>query len=110
MPPGIADDHPVAAPIIETKVTVPGRRSRLVERGRLIQRFAGVTSSRLTLVSAPPGFGKSTVVADVARDLATRGTAVAWVSLDAGDNDPGRFWSYVVAALADQTSSTSAPW
>ena len=97
--PDIADDQSVAGPIIETKIAVPARRSRLVERGRLAERLAAITSSRLTLVSAPPGFGKSTVVADWAREATTAGTAVAWVSLDAGDNDPGRFWSYVVAAL-----------
>ena len=89
----------MASPIIETKVTLPGRRSRLVERGRLAERLTGITTSRLTLVSAPPGFGKTTVVADWARDAANGETAIAWVSLDAGDNDPGRFWSYVVAAL-----------
>ena len=89
----------MASPIIETKVTVPARRSRLVERDRLAERLEGITTSRLTLVSAPPGFGKTTVVADWARDATTKGTAVAWVSLDAGDNDPGRFWSYVMAGL-----------
>jgi LuxR family transcriptional regulator, maltose regulon positive regulatory protein len=101
--PEIADDQSMAAPIIETKLTIPGRRSRRVERGRLGERLTGITSSKLTLVSAPPGFGKSTLVADWARAAAGGNTSVAWLSLDAGDNDPGRFWSYVVAALrADQ--------
>jgi LuxR family maltose regulon positive regulatory protein len=95
----IADDHLVPASIIETKVAIPARRSRRVERRRLADRLTGITSSRLTLVSAPPGFGKTTVVADWARDQATERLPVAWVSLDAGDDDPGRFWAYVVAAL-----------
>jgi LuxR family transcriptional regulator, maltose regulon positive regulatory protein len=99
LPPDIADDQGVAASIIETKIAVPTPRTRTVERGRLAARLVGITGSRLTLVSAPPGFGKTTVVVDCAQDAAARGTRIAWVSLDAGDNDPGRFWSYVVAAL-----------
>ena len=52
-----------------------------------------------TLVSAPAGFGKSTLIAEAAVDAGRSGAAVAWVSLDPGDNDPLTFWSYVAAAL-----------
>ena len=57
-----------------------------------------VRRAALTLVSAPAGFGKSTLMAEAAADFATD-SAVAWLSLDATDSDPGTFWTYVVAAL-----------
>jgi hypothetical protein len=77
----------------------PGRRRPSSARGSPV---AGV-ESKLTLVSAPPGFGKSTLVGDW---LAARGSqaASAWLSLDSEDNDPATFWTYVVAAL-----QTAAP-
>ncbi len=53
----------------------------------------------MTLVSAPAGFGKSTLLAEWLAAAETDGRAVAWLSLDAGDNDPGLFWTYVAAAL-----------
>lgn len=58
----------------------------------------GAMTSRLTLVSAPPGFGKSTLLADWLL-APNRSWTAAWVSIDAGDNDPATFWSYVTAAL-----------
>src|SRR5215217_8704115 len=54
---------------------------------------------RLTLLSAPAGFGKTTLLNEWSRDQAQGGRSVAWVSLDEGDNDPVRFLSYLVAAL-----------
>src|SRR4051794_21878690 len=53
----------MTAPIVETKLHIPGRRIRLVERRTLARRFQGVTTHRLTLLSAPPGVGKTTGVA-----------------------------------------------
>ncbi|MGO9782877.1 MAG: LuxR C-terminal-related transcriptional regulator [Streptosporangiaceae bacterium] len=71
-------------------------------RPRLIQRLDRGTESRLTLVSAPAGFGKTTLLSDwlVAGPAAPAGERMAaWLSLDRADNDPASFWTYVVAAL-----------
>ncbi len=86
------------APILTTKLYLPLPRSGIVLRPRLIHHLnEGLSSgSRLTLISAPAGFGKTTLVGEW---IASCGTSVAWLSLDEGDNDPGRFLSYVVAAL-----------
>ena len=66
-------------------------------RPGLVAQLAGV-SARLILVDAPAGFGKTILVAQWRASLAGS-RPVAWVSLDRGDNDPGRLWWYVVAAL-----------
>lgn len=88
----------MAISILQTKLYVPPIRSELVHRPRLIERLDQSTRSghKLTLVSAPAGFGKSTLVANWIR----KGhRPVAWLSLESSDNDPARFWSYVIAAL-----------
>jgi ATP/maltotriose-dependent transcriptional regulator MalT len=85
---------------LATKLYVPPVRPDVVPRPRLIERLcAGLREScKLTLVSAPAGFGKTTLLSEwiSARDLRAH---VAWVSLDEGDNDPARFMAYVTAAL-----------
>jgi LuxR family maltose regulon positive regulatory protein len=83
------------APLLETKLFAPRRRRGLVARPRLTKLLDRGLEAKLTLVSAPPGFGKTTLVADW---LADRGPA--WVALDAAENDPVTFWRYVVAAIA----------
>ena len=87
----------MASDLVETKLHAPGARAG-VPRPRLTERLARVLTTKVALVSAPPGFGKSTLVAEW---LVGRGPsgAAAWLSLDPDDNDPGRFWRYVVAAL-----------
>ena len=83
------------------------RGHNLVLRPRLVERLnEGLSSGRkLTLISAPAGFGKTTLVSEwVAgpRDCPPKlvcGNSVAWLSLDEADNDPARFISYLVAAL-----------
>lgn len=77
---------------------VPRARPGLVVRARLLERLAAGAAARLVLVSAPPGFGKTTLLAEWVR-AGTVERRVAWLSLDAGDNDPGSFWSAVVALL-----------
>jgi LuxR family maltose regulon positive regulatory protein len=89
----------VARPLIGTKLYVPRPRQGLVVRRRLQDILIAGEQGRLTLVSAPAGFGKTTVLADWAMRSATRGRAVAWVSLDVSDNEPASFWAYVVSAL-----------
>ncbi len=91
------------APILATKLYIPPSRQRVVLRPRLVERLnEGLAAGhRLTLVSAPAGFGKTTLVSDW---VAGCGRPVAWLSLDEGDSDPSRFLTYLIAAL--QTVAT----
>jgi LuxR family maltose regulon positive regulatory protein len=82
--------------LLRTKLYVPRAHADRVPRDRLVRRLDEGQACRLTLLSAPAGFGKTTLLADW---LERRGLQPAWVSLDAGDNEPARFWAYVVAAL-----------
>ncbi|HEV3292463.1 MAG TPA: LuxR C-terminal-related transcriptional regulator [Streptosporangiaceae bacterium] len=82
---------------IETKLHAPNARPEWVDRPALVAQLARTTAG-LILVDAPAGFGKTTLVAQWRASLAeTR--PFAWVSLDRGDDDPGRLWWYVVTAL-----------
>jgi len=102
--------------LLATKLYAPPARPDLVARPRLFERLSAGLSGKLTLIAAPAGFGKTTLVSDwlasmrlEARDLRLEdgkqasslmplAPQVAWVSLDARDNEPTRFWSYVSAA------------
>jgi LuxR family maltose regulon positive regulatory protein len=88
----------VAAVLLETKLFLPKAPRGLVRRTRLNRLLDRATESKLLLVSAPAGFGKTTLLADW---LASEREewAAAWLSLDRGDNDPTSFWTYVIAAL-----------
>ena len=88
----------MSAPILATKLYIPPPRSKIVLRPRLIERLnEGLAAGcKLTLISAPAGFGKTTLVSEW---IASCGRPVAWLSLDEGDNDPARFISYLVKAL-----------
>ena len=88
----------VASPLLETKFHVPKRRRSLVARSRLSERLSGAESA-LVLVSAPAGFGKTTLLTEWLAASAVDGPAVAWLSLDQRDNDPALFWTYVITAL-----------
>jgi LuxR family maltose regulon positive regulatory protein len=70
-----------------------------VARPRLSERLSRGAESALTLVSAPAGFGKTTLLAEWLAVAAADGRSVAWLSLDQRDNDPASFWTYLVAAL-----------
>src|SRR4051795_9689654 len=89
----------MAGPLLETKLHVPRRRRGLVARPRLIERLGRGGESALTLVSAPAGFGKTTLLTEWLAAARAAGRSVAWVSLDGRDNDPVLFWTYLVAAL-----------
>jgi ATP/maltotriose-dependent transcriptional regulator MalT len=88
--------------LLETKLYVPRSRRDLVLRARLTERLGRGTASKLVLVSAPAGFGKTTLLTEW---LAARAAALAderlaaWLSLDRGDNHPASFWAHVIAAL-----------
>ncbi len=84
--------------LLETKLQPPHVRSSMVDRARLLDRLGREGVPRLILVSAPPGFGKSTLVAQWIGGLRTP-ASVAWVSLDPADTDPARFWRYVATAV-----------
>jgi LuxR family maltose regulon positive regulatory protein len=88
-----------SAPVlVATKLQVPELRSGLVLRGELVARLVDGEGRKLTLVCAPAGWGKSVLLGEWhASGGETR--PFAWVSLDAGDDDPVRFWSYVIGAL-----------
>ncbi|MFP4346117.1 MAG: LuxR C-terminal-related transcriptional regulator [Anaerolineales bacterium] len=86
----------IVPPLLRTKFYVPAPRPQLVERPQLLERLDGSVGRRLTLVAAPAGFGKTTLLSAWVH---SRRRPVAWLSLDAGDNDPARFWTYVIGAL-----------
>ena len=82
--------------LLATKLHVPRPRSGFLLRPRLLERLAEGAGRELVLVCTPAGFGKTTLLGDWARRSQQ---PVAWLSLEPGDNDPTRFWRYVVAAL-----------
>ncbi|HLO30035.1 MAG TPA: LuxR C-terminal-related transcriptional regulator [Anaerolineales bacterium] len=86
----------MAAPVLATKLFVPPLRRDLVMRQRLIDQLNTGVQQKLILISAPAGFGKTTLVSEWAANC---GRPVAWLSLDEGDNDPTRFITYLIAAL-----------
>jgi LuxR family transcriptional regulator, maltose regulon positive regulatory protein len=87
----------MSAPILATKLYVPPPQPKAVLRPRLIERLNEEALHRkLTLISAPAGFGKTTLLGEWVAGLSR---PAAWLSLDEGDNDPARFLAYLVAAL-----------
>ncbi len=118
----------VGAQLLITKLYIPPLRQELVSRPRLIERLNAGLGRKLTLISAPAGFGKTTLLSEWISALGLRNAErgwegnsarvrgprsetrnrvaerwerhrVAWLSLDGKDNDAGRFWTYVVVAL-----------
>ncbi len=96
-------DSPMSTPILATKLYLPPARPKAVARPRLIQRMNEGLHRKLTLISAPAGFGKSTLASEWATAC---GRPVGWLLLDAGDNDPARFLAYLIAALQTVTAET----
>jgi ATP/maltotriose-dependent transcriptional regulator MalT len=84
------------AVLLTTKLFIPSARADLVLRPRLTDRLNEGMQRQLTLISAPAGFGKTTLLGEW---IPASPRCVTWVSLDKGDNDPMRFWSYVIASL-----------
>jgi len=120
----------MALPILQTKLFIPRSRPTLVRRSALLARLMAVDSPPLTLISAPAGFGKTTLVSDwinqlrgahdvlhntnagdaagVTRQAAIGNPAAAWLALDEDDNDPARFFTYLIAALQTQQADLGA--
>jgi LuxR family maltose regulon positive regulatory protein len=97
-------------PLLKTKLYIPPVRPGLVPRPHLVERLNAGLNRKLTLISAPTGFGKTTLVAEWLECLkptpgrgpaggADKARASAWLSLDEDDNDPARFFTYLIAAL-----------
>ena len=100
---------PPTVPLLTTKLRLPAPPRKFVPRANIVRRLAeGLTQGHsVTLVSAPAGFGKSTVISEWLADV---DLPVAWLSLDADDNDPVRCFTYLIAALrtaADDENLTS---
>lgn len=90
-------------PLLETKLYLPKWSANQVSRPRLLNRIH--PERKLTLVSAPAGFGKTTLLAEWVAAVATK--PVAWFSLDQSDNDPAVFWTYLITALQKVQPSLS---
>jgi LuxR family maltose regulon positive regulatory protein len=92
--------------LVRTKLRVPRPRAAAVPRDRLVDRLGDATTAALTVVVAPAGFGKTTLLAQW---LARPGTGpVAWFAADPRDDDPALFWRYVLAALATVAPEAAA--
>src|SRR5690554_6282949 len=86
----------MSTPILTTKLYIPPPRAKIVPRARLIDRLNEGLHGKLTLVSAPAGFGKTTLISEW---IEAASCPAACLSLDEADNDLTRFLSYLIAAL-----------
>jgi len=86
----------VDIPLLQTKLYIPPLRPKLVSRPRLLERLKTGLQLKLTLVAAPAGYGKTTLLSE---GIGSSQIPVAWLSLDKDDNDLTRFWLYVISAL-----------
>ena len=99
--PQLADTEPPprsgpAFPLLESKLHPPPARPTLVLRSALVERVAQASSVAVVTIVAPPGYGKTTLLTQLAEPVARR---AAWLSLDDGDNDPEILLSYIAGAL-----------
>src|ERR687894_2664774 len=95
-----APETPLATgSVLATKFYLPRWRPGLVPRMRLVARLDRGVAAKLTLISAPPGFGKTTLLAEWLAAAPADAWPVAWLSLDQRDNDPATFWTYLFTAL-----------
>ena len=95
--------------LLNTKLTIPPLSAKRVVRPELISRLHAGLGARLALVSAPPGFGKTTLVREWLAELEPD-RAIAWLSLDEDDNDPARFWRHLMASLKRALPGMESPF
>lgn len=94
--------------LLQTKFHLPITRTSLVVRPHLLEKLQAGQPGKVTLVSAPAGFGKTTLVAEWLRS-ADENTAVAWLSLDPSDNDPTQFFAYLVGGVQKAMGQVGHP-
>ena len=99
----------MGSPLIRTKFHMPRPRRGIVTRPRLDDILGRAAEARLTVVSAPAGFGKTTLLASWLAGPHAGQPCVAWLSLTEGDGDPTTFWPYVVGALQNAVPGIG-PW
>lgn len=98
----------MSTPLLATKIFIPPARKNLVLRSRLLEKLDRSLSAgcHLILVSAPAGYGKTTLISTWVAHLKSSEyypfPLIAWLSLDGGDNDPNTFWSYIISSLQAQ--------
>ncbi len=93
-----AEEGTVETSLLRTKLFVPPPKSGLVSRPRLMESMQSILKRSLTLISAPAGFGKTTLMAEWIR-YRKPSIPTVWLSLEESDNEPRRFWEYIMAAI-----------
>jgi LuxR family maltose regulon positive regulatory protein len=99
----------IQSQLLATKFFLPSSPGTLIPRPRLHALLDKALEYPFTLVSAPAGFGKTTLLSSWAQSLVAHNTRVCWLSLDEEDNDPQLFWIYVLSALQTQDPQHFAP-